>query len=481
VPALWPEFEVAQAHPAPKYRGIAMKQYKMLLLLIGLSVYARAQAQTVTVNWSIQHQTMDGFGGENGGPWSWAVGNTLSDSQADLLFSPTAGIGISIYRTDNTPTNTFPDIQAMQQAVARGAQIELSMAGPPASMKYSGQFGDGTTGASGSCVSASLSSYASYIVGQIQLLQGSPNNIPVSFLDVQNEPNVVGTPGSGNNNGFGACEWSSASLANFVQNDLGPALASAGLSTKVILGSAYPFSNDHFSVCVDDAACSPFVSIVAGHGYGYPGSPVLYNDALSKGKHVWLGETADQSEPFDGTIGSALVMAKNIHSFLASADVSAYNWWELAYGNNGGNCDNCSLVDQTFNTYKRYFAFGNWSKFVRPGWVRVDATANPMTGVYITAFSEQASGKFAIVAINQNSASVNLDFALAAFPAVTSITPTLTSANANLEDQTNVSISNGAFSYSLPGASVITFHGTAGASSASKGPASPTNLAASVK
>ena len=70
---------------------------------------------------------------------------------------------------------------------------------------------------------------------------------------------------------------------------------------------------------------------------------------------------------------SAVTMAQNIAAFLSIAQVSTYKWWELAYPNTG-NCANCSLVDQNFNTTKRYYAFGNFSLFVRPGWVEIGAT-----------------------------------------------------------------------------------------------------------
>jgi hypothetical protein len=90
-----------------------------------------------------------------------------------------------------------------------------------------------------------------------------------------------------------------------------------------------------------------------------------------------------------------------------------------------------------------------------------------------------SSGKFAIVAVNRNSSPANVDFSISGFPSVTSVTPTLTSASANLVDQADVNVSNDAFAYSLPATSVVTFHETA-SSSSSKAPAAPTNLTVSV-
>ena len=57
-----------------------------------------------------------------------------------------------------------------------------------------------------------------------------------------------------------------------VRKGAGPALSSAGLSPKVMLGSAFSYANseNYFGPCVSDPSCDQYVSIVSGHGYGYP-------------------------------------------------------------------------------------------------------------------------------------------------------------------------------------------------------------------
>ena len=161
----------------------------ILGVLVSVGIHSAASASTAdTVNWNTTYQTIDGFGGENGGPWgSWVVGNTLTTQQADMLFSPSNGIGISIYRTDNENDTNFPRHEAMQAAIARGAVVELSLQSPPSYMKESGSYSDGTqnwSGAtSGSCISSnySYSSYASYVVSILQTLKN--NGIPVQSLE----------------------------------------------------------------------------------------------------------------------------------------------------------------------------------------------------------------------------------------------------------------------------------------------------------
>ena len=181
-----------------------------------------------------------------------------------------------------------------------------------------------------------------------------------------------------------------------------------------------------------------------------------------------MGDEICNFVAFDPSISDALTWAYQIHQFMTVANATAWNWWAITlhYG-----CDNSVLLSA--NTCsggadqqpKRLWAIGNWSKYVRPGWIRIGATANPTGGVYVSAFKQISSGNFAIVVINQNANPVSLGFSLSGFPSVSSVTPALTSATANLVDQANQSVSNSAFSYSLPATSIVTFHGTAGSSS----------------
>lgn len=49
---------------------------------------------------------------------------------------------------------------------------------------------------------------------------------------------------------------------------------------------------------------------------------------------------------------------------------------------------------------KRGYNMAHFSKFVRPGYVRIDATKNPEPNVYVSAY--KGDNKVVIVAINKN-------------------------------------------------------------------------------
>ena len=125
---------------------------------------------------------------------------------------------------------------------------------------------------------------------------------------------------------------------------------------------------------------------------------------------------------------------------------------------------------------KRLWAMGNFSKFVRPGYYMIGATNNPSSGVYVTAYKDPGSGKFAIVAINNGSSSKSMSFTLNGFT-TSSVTPWVTSASSDLAQQSPIASSGGAFDATLAGKSITTFVGTTGTGTSTT-PLPPSNLQA---
>lgn len=474
----------------------------MLLLLMALSVYSRAQAQTVTVSWNTTHQTMDGWGGQD---WKGDDTNyTLTAAQADMFFSPTAGIGLEYIRTKNSAcpetgscsvsTSTLLDQLTLQEAVARGAKIELNI-DPPANLKYIDSFNNGAPGANGTCIpNSNWPALAAFTVQWIQMMNS--NGMPVTVLSPFNEPDNRGIYTGGH------CAWSAGGIDSYVGGTLGPAMTSAGLSSVQIMIAETQTWNDFkgsVDTCLNDSGCAKYVSIAAAHGYGNSGLPDGFSPQTgyccstavtpptsASGKKIWQSEinggytyySAAAFWNWDPSISDGMVWARNIHDYLTAGNVSGYQYWELADCCDGeaGSPFNDGLTDSRFNPSKRMYVIGQWSRYVRSGWVRIDATANPVSGVYVTAFKDLSSGDFAIVAINQNSSPVAENFSLSGFLSLASLTPTVTSESANLADETDVTITNSAFSYSLPATSIVTFHGTSVSTGANKNPAPPTAL-----
>ena len=443
-----------------------MKRFVLMFFLAASSV----GAQTATINWTNVHQYMDGFGGQ-----TWQSADNLTSGQADLFFSPSAGIGLEYVRSANTSDGSIPDLVTLQEAIARGAKVELSLQSPPASLKYSGSFTDGTAGADGGCIAtANFSSWATYIVNTINNYQS--NGVPISVLSVQNEPNIT-------TSSLGACIMTASLFDTFVGTYLGPALSGASLHPAVMLGEVSSwFSPDLVSTSLSDSTAAAYLTIVAGHGYGSSGPPdgtatgYCCNTAslYSTSKRVWQSEV-NGGFTFNATAGlwnwdpsitDAMLWARNIHDYLTIADASGWEYWELAdcCVGTSGSPFNDGLTDASFNPSKRMYAVGNWSKFVRSGYYRIDSTTNPQGNVYVSAFQDTPSGHLVIVALNSGGSSVSQTFSITNAPAFTSLIPYITSTSLNLVAQSTLTVSGNAFTYTLPAQSVTTFVGTGGGS-----------------
>lgn len=477
-----------------------MKRLVILAYIATLATSPSLRAQTSTVTWTATHQTIDGFGAFD---INMRGAFNTSSTILNQLFTNSgsgpngANVGLSILRVpiaddsgsfSNTGTDPGGDCSTVNTgcagitteeafAAGQGVRIYATPWSPPPSMKSNGSIDCHSGGGNGSLLASSYDGYATWLSNYITSVTNA--GINVYAITPQNEPNAC-------TSGYGGALWNAADFDNFIKTNLGPTMAAAGQLSQTQI--AMPETGGHgnldtyASASINDASASQYISICSDHEYGlasYPNHPGPDSLCGNAGKHLWMSEIYCCST-YDGSITDGLTWGEDIHNWLANANANAWLWWQIFSPYN----DNEPLYQPgTTNPSKRLFVIGQWSKFVRPGWIRIDATASPTNEVYISAFKEIASGNFAIVAINQNSGPVNVDFSLAGFPSVTSVTPTLTSASYSLEDQASVSISGATFSYSLPGTSVTTFHGTASSSTTatSKGPASPTNLAATVK
>jgi glucuronoarabinoxylan endo-1,4-beta-xylanase len=99
---------------------------------------------------------------------------------------------------------------------------------------------------------------------------------------------------------------------------------------------------------------------------------------------------------------------------------------------------------------KRIYALGNFSRFIRPGWVRVKTTGS-VNGLLVSAYKNPAGGDFAIVVINAKGHAVSASFGVAG-PAFASVSPYVTSGTpiGSIGTDGNLSQGSGNLSASIP-------------------------------
>jgi O-glycosyl hydrolase len=404
---------------------------------------------TVTLTLANTHQTISGFGAavafQGGNPWSTAETDMLY-CQTPFSGPPCAqnGIGLSLLRTMIYEDGTYPFISQMQAAKARGATIWLAPWSAPAAWKTSGSLDggylcDGTNG----CSNVNhYQDWATYLSNYVSTLENT-HGIPIYALSVQNEPDF-------SNGTYRQMLWTAAEFDNFIKNYLGPTVAANNPGLKIIMPEESQWAMNLASTCQSDANCSKYVSIIAAHGYNQttPGPFTVLS-----GQEVWETEDSDLYAN-DPSWANGLGWAQTIHNYLTVANVNAWHyWWGVEEGTGTGQ----GLILAGTAEY-RMWVHGNWSAFVRPGWVRTDVSCSGSTcaGFLLSAFKNPANGAFAMVVINTTSSSQTFTFN--GIPSgVATVTPYVTSASQNLAAAAPIGVNLGSFSATLAGSSVTTF------------------------
>ena len=391
-----------------------------------------------SVDWNNVHQRIDGFGASS----AWD-GSTWSSAEADLFFSTNTGCGLSLLRNRIAPDGTTVESSIMQAAQTRGAIAWSTPWSPPSIYKNTNSVNGGAFVSS----PANYSGYAAQLAGYVVNMQ-TRYGITISGISLQNEPDVSTT--------YESCLWTSQQFHDFIPY-LAAALASSNVaSTRILLPEDEHWQWNLATNSMDDPATSNLVGVLAAHNYGTTAAPVT-QFGTSCPKPVW------ETEHYFGTddsITNGVALAEEIHSFMTVANANAYHYWWLEGSGNG------SLVGNSWTTpAKRIFVMGNYSRFVRPDFYRIDV-ANATAGL-VSAYKDPGSSAFAIVAVNDNPNDIYQTFNLTNFGA-TQITPWITSSQYSLTQLTSVVITNVAasgnlasFAYDLPADSVVTFVGSA--------------------
>lgn len=400
-------------------------------------------AAPLAIDLASTHQTIDGFGASS----AWTAGN-ISDAEADQLFSTTTGAGLSLLRLRIAPDGTTGELGTARKAAARGAKVWAAPWSPPVEWKT----GADSFGYAGSLTPDDRQPWADRLAAFARMM--SDQGMPLAALSAQNEPNFPAT----GMNGWESCIYSPAELVGFVRDFLGPALAAEGLTTPVMAPESKDWSTfDSFAVAfAADASAMNFMGPFAAHAYG--GTPHLVSAVQASGRHVWETEVSDRqgtSGQVDVGMDSALRVAQMIHANLVSGEVSAWHYWWI---HRGSGRDNSALVEAGQLT-RRGWAMGNWSRFVRPGFVRVGAMVDPQAIQKASAFVDPAAGTVVIVVINPASVAVAQDLTVTGGTLGTA-TPYVTSTDLALAAQDAVPVVDGAFSFTLPARSVTTFVAT---------------------
>ncbi len=308
-------------------------------------------------------QIIDGFGAAT--VWN----GKLSATEMDVSFRNGEGqLGLTICRVRFDPNgNDNDEIANASNAKARGAIILASVWSPPASMKSN----NNTIG--GFIKESFYHDYALWL---------SNNRVKfgnVDIISIQNEPNIKVN--------YESCEWTINQILDFCKYH------ASKIGGNVMIPECYNFDVTYSDPVLNDSVASSNISYIGGHIYG--AKPFYYTNAIQKGKKVWM--TEHYYDPDD--IETCLKMAKEINDTMYY-NMNAYVWWYLKE-------PKCNLIENGGIIKKKGYVISQFSKFIRPGYYRVEATYNPVDGVYVTAYK---GSNVVVVVINENNFKVSQKF-----------------------------------------------------------------------
>ncbi len=393
-------------------------------------------APLITVDDTQRFQEIDGFGASLTDSAAWLFAKKLTPAQTDFafksLFSRKDGIAISFLRqpigssdlavtfysyddlcrqTDQACTTpagqTDPDLAhfslahdreyilpLLKKALAFNPSIKVMLTpwSPPGWMKTSGSMlgampaptpvptpdtmpGPAPASSPATNLPSSLRpefypAFANYLVKTIQGYEAA--GVPVYALSVQNEPLYAPPTYSG-------MKMMPDEQAAFFADDLGPAMAAAGLKTKLMAYDHNWDQPEYPETVMNDPKAGALAAGVAWHHYaGDPSIMSEFHNEFPK-KDQWVTESSG------GTWQKGNVLAAEAAELIAVMRnwAKSYVLWPVAtgpdHGPHVGGCDTCrglvtldaSVPGDPVTFEPDYYVLGQASKFLLPGAVRI--------------------------------------------------------------------------------------------------------------
>ncbi|MEV4547968.1 RICIN domain-containing protein [Nonomuraea wenchangensis] len=386
-------------------------------------------ATSVIIDPSARRQTIRGFGGMAHAAW---IGD-LTAAQRDTAFGAGEGrLGFSVLRIP-VPENQADwsrDLATARRTVELGATVIASPWNPPASMVET--FVRGSQTNARRLKYGSYGAYAQHLNDFTTYMRN--NGVNLYGISVQNEPDYAQD----------WTWWTPAEMVRFLRENAG------SISTRVIAPESFQYLKNMSDPILNDAAALANVDIIGAHLYGTPYANFPYPLFQQKGagKELWMTEVYHPNSTDSADLWpQALDVGEHIHHAMVDAEFQAYIWWYIrrSYG----------PMREDGQLSKRGANMAQFARFVRPGYVRIGATANPVSNVYVSAY-QGSDGTVAVVVINKTTSAVSQQFTLAGGTA-SSVSSWVTDASRNVAPQGAAGVSNGSFTATLPARSVTTF------------------------
>lgn len=393
-----------------------------------------AAADSVSIDTKTTYQTIKGFGGINLPEWA---GSDMTSAQVKKAFgNGDDELGLSILRVyvsddSNAWKTAVPTAKA---ATALGATIFASPWNPPTNMRES--FTKNGQANQRRLAKSSYGAYAKHLNNYVKYMK--EQGIDIYSVSIQNEPDY----------GSEWTWWTSDECLDFIVN-YGKDVV-AGTDTKLMSPETFQYNKEYYNKILNNPTAFANVDLFGTHFYGTQRSQMDFPALENCGKDIWMTEVYVPNSNANSADNwpEAIQVSENIHNGLVVGNMNAYVWWFIRR-NYGPMKDDGTIS-------KRGYCMAQFSKYVRPGDVRIGCTEQPASGVLVSAYKNN-SDQVTVVAVNSSTTATTQNFSLKNGEKIEEVDRFRTSGNENLAKTADLEHDTSSFWAQLPGQSVSTF------------------------
>ncbi|WP_075186608.1 glycoside hydrolase [Teredinibacter haidensis] len=364
-------------------------------------------------------------------------------------------------------------IRLLQEAHERGVADFVAFSNSPPvwatknGLAHPGNSSNRSTIGSTNLKGDSVNHFAEFLVGVLQYLRGESVGVPVNYISPLNEPTWEWEGESQEGNRYNMTD------AKNVYRALNSAIDKAGLADSVHIDGAETVEyaaalSDTYALEYNDSRYNSgmnsknyglyknYIDELLGdsemrdilgnhlsmHGYFSeawadrmgPLRDLTWANLqkVSPGAKLWMSEVcilggAGDVRLFEGggfnvdDMDYALHVGKMIHRDLTRLNASAWHWWLALtpYDYKDGLLKiNRSLDAESLQDSKVMWTLGNFSRFIRPGYLRVDLPeVDNLNGLMASAYKSPDDSKVVVVVINASNSVRDIDLDLVNLPA----------------------------------------------------------------
>ena len=336
----------------------------------------------VNISPETTYQTIAGFGGANR---MWGT-MSLKPAEALKAFGTDDNqLGLSIFRVrlSSNKAEWSNIIEAVKEANKKGVTVLASPWSPPANLK------DNKTDVGGHLLAENYKAFKDYINEFIRFM--AENGAKIDVISIQNEPDIKVS--------YESCDWTSDEMIDFLK------APGQIVGAKVAAPESFNFNPVYTNALLNNKEVASKFDIVAGHIYG--SGLGEFPLAVNQKKEIWMTEYLMNLNT--GNAGAAkwntytesvkwtesIKMLESVHNAMLN-NWNAYIWWYLQryysfIGDGEEGTSNGEIL-------KRGYGFSQYSRFVRPGFLRIGVQTSEENNLKITAYTK--GNEVVVVVIN---------------------------------------------------------------------------------